>query len=194
MNHDDPRITPVTGDDDLHHDDAAPMSAPIAGLDALRCDREPAHDLWPAIEARLTGGAAASARSALRPRRRQRWLPMAAAASAMLALAGLIAARYLAPGMDPFAQATPVDIALRSDAQARPEPLAVATLASRAPLPPPSANRALLKANLKIVKSAEDQLRHALATDPNDQYLQNLLASTQDQKTHLRDLLDRNRI
>lgn len=173
--------------------DDAPMAAPIAGLEALRTEHEPTHDLWPAIEARLAR-APVSAPAAIRPRRRQRWVPMAAAASAMLALAGLIAARYLAPGMDPFAQATPVDIALRSDAQARPEPLAVATLARRAPLPPPSANRALLKANLKIVKSAEDQLRHALATDPNDQYLQNLLASTQDQKTHLRDLLDRNRI
>lgn len=173
--------------------DDAPMAAPIAGLEALRTEHEPTHDLWPAIEARLAR-APVSASAAIRPRRRQRWVPMAAAASAMLALAGLIAARYLAPGMDPFAQAKPVDIALRSDAQARPEPLAVATLARRAPLPPPSANRALLKANLKIVKSAEDQLRHALATDPNDQYLQNLLASTQDQKTHLRDLLDRNRI
>lgn len=173
--------------------DDAPMAAPIAGLEALRTEHEPTHDLWPAIEARLAR-APVSGPAAIRPRRRQRWVPMAAAASAMLALAGLIAARYLAPGMDPFAQATPVDIALRSDAQARPEPLAVAMLARPAPLPPPSANRALLKANLKIVKSAEDQLRHALATDPNDQYLQNLLASTQDQKTHLRDLLDRNRI
>jgi hypothetical protein len=104
---------------------------------------------------------------------------MAAAAAITAVIAGLVGLRQL---QTPPA-AAPVTVAAL-DAPAADEPSA----ALQGP------NRALVKANLKIVKSAEDQLRQALATDPNDQYLQNLLVSAQTQKQHLRGLLDRNLI
>lgn len=46
--------------------------------------------------------------------------------------------------------------------------------------------KALLKANLAIVKDAENQLRYALASDPQSPSLQRLLASVQQQRSELK--------
>jgi hypothetical protein len=46
--------------------------------------------------------------------------------------------------------------------------------------------KALLKANLAIVKDAESQLRYALASDPQSASLQRLLASVQQQRSELK--------
>lgn len=172
-------------DHDEHDEDELP---PIRGLAGLSMEREPAHDLWPRIEARIAPPLHVV------PRRR-RWVPMAAAAAIAAAIAGLIGMRQLQvpPDASPIlVSATPAD----APPAARPDTATSSTvaMADDAPSRVQGPNRALVKANLKIVKSAEDQLRQALATDPNDQYLQSLLLSTETQKQHLRGLLDRNLI
>jgi len=45
--------------------------------------------------------------------------------------------------------------------------------------------RALVKANLKIVDSAENQLKRAIAADPESEYLKSLLTTTRQQKEQL---------
>ncbi len=45
--------------------------------------------------------------------------------------------------------------------------------------------RALVKANLKIVDSAETQIRRAIAADPDGAYLKSLLTTTPQQKEQL---------
>lgn len=185
--------------DDIDDRDDGDMPPPIRGLAGLSMEREPEHDLWPAIQARIAqqqAGAAASPR-VLQPRRR--WLPMTAAAAVTAVLAGLIGLRQLQqtpPAAAPTVVAlNPVPAADAPAARSAASPeAAMQTLAMNEAQRLQGPNRALVKANLKIVKSAEDQLRQALATDPNDQYLQSLLASAQDQKQHLRGLLDRNLI
>lgn len=52
-------------------------------------------------------------------------------------------------------------------------------------------NRALVKANLKIVSDAEKQLRDALKQSPDSQSLKRLLDSTQRQRRDLRRLLSK---
>jgi hypothetical protein len=168
------------------HDNDDPLDdelPPIRGLENLRMEREPEHDLWPAIQSRIQP---ARVERVLRPRRR--WVPLAAAASMTAVIAGLIGVHQL---RTPSAQA-PVTVAQNTQNTAPADDgLQLVSMDAPTHRSMQGASRALVKANLKIVKSAEDQLRQALATDPNDQYLQNLLASTQSQKHHLRGLLDR---
>ncbi|MDB5969632.1 MAG: hypothetical protein JWQ90_2082 [Hydrocarboniphaga sp.] len=158
---------------------------PIRGLESLRMVREPEQDLWPAIQARIQSRAQPARVERLPPPRR-RWVPLAAAAAMTAVIAGLIGLRQLQTAVPAAAPTTVAAVPAQPDA-------GLQTVAMTAPsgAQMQGANRALLKANLKIVKSAEDQLRQALATDPNDRYLQNLLLSTQTQKQHLRGLLDR---
>lgn len=141
--------------------------APIAGLRELRRDQAPSRDLWPGIAARLP------------PRRRglPGWIGYAAAAS----VAAVVALGWLQ-------QTPPVG-----------EPVAIERVAAT-PAPhgknlnamlaySPSENRALVKANLKIVESAESQLRHALEQDPDSRLLRRQLARMQDQDQELRQLM-----
>ncbi|WP_428312430.1 hypothetical protein [Hydrocarboniphaga sp.] len=179
---------------DIHDNEHEHELPPIAGLKGLSMERAPEHDLWPAIQARIQTQAQTQRVQRLPPPRR-RWVPLAAAASVTALIAGLIVVRQLQtppPG-------APTTVAAVSGQPATTSPqLAQAddglhTVAMRAASRDEmqGANRALIKANLKIVKSAESQLRQALAADPNDAYLQNLLLSTQSQKQHLSGLLDR---
>lgn len=174
-----------------HHEHIDDELPPIPGLKGLNMEREPEQDLWPAIQARIQAQA--------QPRRvervlhlRRRWVPLAAAASITAVIAGLIAVRQLQVP-SPDAPATVAMVAADAPQAALPADDGLQTVAMKAPSGDElqGANRALIKANLKIVRSAESQLRQALAADPNDAYLQNLLLSTQTQKQHLRGLLDR---
>ena len=131
----------------------------IEGLDRLARRRKPARDLWPGIEARIA-----------RPRR-SRWAltQFALAASLVAGLAGVFS---LQMARVPVA---PVQVAAAGD------------FAGVGPLE--SHSRAIVKANLSIVKSAESQLRQALAQDPDSQSLRALLASTENRGRTLRALL-----
>lgn len=175
---------------DNEHEDELP---PIAGLKGLSMEREPEHDLWPAIQARIQ--APAAPQRVAPPRRR--WLPLAAAAAVTAVIAGLIGVRQLQtpPAASPVSVAAvsgdaPTQVA-GADVPAASDGLQTVAMKSISRDEMQGANRALIKANLKIVRSAESQLRQALAADPNDAYLQNLLLSTQTQKQHLSGLLDR---
>lgn len=174
---------------------------PRAALRDLPMQREPARDLWPAIEARIAGRVARPA-IAVVPASRRRWLPLAAAASFVAGLAVLIAVHtgYLPGAVG--REATPAAVTTVAATPA----VAIAPVRSTAPRPEPPLpgwtqhasswrrdNRALVKANLKMVTSAESQLRQAIHQDPQSPYLQRLLLTTQDQQRHLHRLLDTSR-
>ncbi len=186
-----------------HDDDRLP--GPLAQLSGLEMEREPARDLWAGIEARIrapqvSSAQAVTATAAPRPRRvaARRWLPLAAAASFV---AGIAALMVLQTGGLPSMPSTPGVVASLAPSTAEPvraetrgEPgrtwmdaqsHQVAALNLR------SENRALVKANLKLVTSAESELRQALRQDPQSPYLQRLLLTTQDQQQHLHKLLDK---
>lgn len=146
-------------------------------LPALRRDYMPDRDLWPEIEARL---------------RAQRWQRLRAPLATVAALA---ASLVLALGLQVFRSAgepQPAHAPLRASAEvvaAMQEPamereLRPVSLAAVAP-----ETRALVRANLKIVNSAEAQLKRALASDPDSAYLERLLVSAQQQKQDLRTAL-----
>lgn len=103
----------------------------------------------------------------LAPRRRYAWVPLALAASMV---AGLVAVFTLtlsrhppAPGVDVAMQA--VDLPLTDD------------------------SRAIVKANLSLVRQAERQLRRALEEAPDSPTLRALLASAENRQRALRALL-----
>ena len=76
------------------------------GLRAMNAPRLPQHDLWPAIAARIEAGGTTTTRAP------QRWMPLAAAAGTVLAIAGsllffALRERTLAPvESDDYAMAT----------------------------------------------------------------------------------------
>ena len=145
-------------------------------LATLRVDQAPQRALWPGIESRIRA----------RRLRQQRapWLASAAvAASVLVALSFQV---WRSSGPQPLHGAP-----LRASAevvaamQEAPDPaLQQASVRSLAP-----ETRALIRANLKIVNTAETQLRRALDADPDAAYLENLLNSTRQQKQDLRVVL-----
>lgn len=146
-------------------------------LPALRRDYMPDRDLWPEIEARL---------------RAQRWRrlrgPLATAAALAASLVLGLGLQVLRTSGEP----TPPHAPLRASAEvvaamqeSAPErSLRPVSLAAVAP-----ETRALVRANLKIVNSAEAQLKRALASDPDSAYLERLLLAAQQQKQDLRTVL-----
>lgn len=134
---------------------------PVPGLSGLRLDQPPGRDLWPGIQARL------------RPRR-SRWVDVSRAAIAASLVAGIALAvisrvQQSSPGAEAPAAAEPQ--------------------IARTPAVIEDQDRALVHANLQIVDSAEQQLRHALEQDPESRSLQRLLTATQAQRRDLRKLL-----
>ncbi|MBL6750008.1 MAG: hypothetical protein ISP90_05765 [Nevskia sp.] len=147
-------------------------AAPVPGLAGLRKPRAPSQDLWPGIEARI------------RARRARVWPARLAALGAMAAGVLLTLGISLerggwqpVPAPQPLASARPAPGPLQG------APHDPALLPAVAHLHPET--RALVKANLKIVDSAETQLRRALNADPDAEYLKSLLASTRQQKQEL---------
>jgi hypothetical protein len=167
----------------------------VTSLRELPQSIEPAHDLWPGIEAQLTP----------MPTRRRgqplRWL----AAAAMLASValGVWIGRSLLPGtagvgttpvsanriaVPPLAP-TALDAAYVSDpryAQQR-AALVQALQARLAALPPPT--RAKVSASLATIEKAKQDLEQALGRDPGNALLQELLVNTyQDEMRVLTDV------
>jgi hypothetical protein len=137
---------------------------PIPGLAGLKRDRSPERELWAGIDSRI--------RVQRQRRSRAPWqAAVGIAASLLVVLSATIGVQNHQPLKSP-----PV---LPLPAPARDAMLLPAT--SR--LHPET--RALVKANLKIVDSAENQLRRAMVADPDDAYLKSLLDSARQQKEQL---------
>lgn len=134
----------------------------ITGLRQLPMQIAPERDLWPAIEARI---------AQQRARRRQRWR-YAIAATALVSVAGVISVATR--------QQTRTDEAVAA-------PPAMRFAATRSLRQPE--NRALVRANLKMVANAQAQLRQALNTDSEKAYLQRLLYSAEQQQRELHRML-----
>jgi hypothetical protein len=155
--------------------DEEPIASP-PGLRDLVLERSPPNDLWPGIESRIGSRAAARPVATAAPARRRSWLPLAAAASFVLAVAALVSLQ-----VGPLPSRSP------ASAPADEVPLAWQTT----PAVLQHDNRGLVKANLKMINSAESQLRQAMSRDPNAAYLQRLMLTTQDQQQHLHKLLNK---
>jgi hypothetical protein len=139
---------------------------PIPGLAALKQERAPSRDLWPGIDSRIRA----------RRIRRQRgpWVAaVSLAASLVLVLSATVGINEL-HGKSHAPLQAPQQVAGAGDA-------ALVPVVNH--MHPET--RALVKANLKIVNTAESQLRQAIAADPDDAYLKSLLASAQQQKEQL---------
>ena len=135
--------------------------APVSGLRGLRQDVLPQRDLWPGIQSRLKPVPS----KVEGPRRHWApWVSTALAASLVFGLA--LNVRQVTPVAEQVAQ-----------------PVAALSLAGH--------ERALVKANLKIVNDAEKQLLDALKQHPDSRSLKRLLDSNQRQRRELRKLLSK---
>ncbi|MBV8062556.1 MAG: hypothetical protein JOY51_03125 [Nevskia sp.] len=142
---------------------------PIPGLDALRRDRTPQRDLWLGIDSRIR---------AQRVRRsRAPWqAAVGIAASLLVVLSAAVTLQNQGSIHQPLSSAN-------SEVPLPAQPRDNLLLPATARLHPET--RALVKANLKIVDSAENQLRRALAADPDGEYLKSLLNTARQQKEQL---------
>ena len=186
----------------MTHDEQLP-DRPEARLDArlgsLPLEVEPRRDLWPAITSRIESGAAPVAG----PARRPAWMWQAAAAVILVAGSSLLTASLLdrkTPAVQSAGQSAAVpaasgeSAAIGSDgAVAMPAAFGPAGkldneyLAARQQLTrmlderiaalPPSA-RAKLEFNLGEMRRAADEINAALATQPGDPLLEELLLKT----------------
>jgi len=176
-----------------------PVDRPVDGLDAalqgLPRAIEPPRDLWPAIAAELT------ARDEPRTPRRYPWLLPAVAAMVLVAASSLVTASLLgyrqqnaniaarttqvnpettSPGAGATASVTPAAFgpgyALDNEYVAARSQLA-STLQARIERMPPSA-RQKLEANLAEMHRAANEINAALAQQPGDPLLEELLLST----------------
>lgn len=134
------------------------------GLRALPRERDPAHDLWPGIAARLPPQ---------RTRVRRRRLPLAFAAAAALALVAVFALRVAPP---PAPEPRNDLVQREADAISREY---VAAFAQFGPLPPP-----LQPAADELDRSAW-AIQQALREQPDATFLLTRLRSTYDQRLRL---------
>ena len=131
----------------------------IEGLDQLARSRAPSRDLWPGIEARIK--ARRSPTAALRAAvRSYPLMQFALAASLVAGMASVLTLNLRAPGAAPHAAPT-----LSDD------------------------SRAIVEANLSIMRQSERQLRQALRQNPESATLRSLLASTENRQRALSALL-----
>jgi hypothetical protein len=162
-------------------------------LRELAAERSPPRDLWPGIAARL-----ASARDTDAPpvpsRKGNRWLPLALAASALLA-----AVLMWPPPADMLSPPPPADVAAIDGAHSRADPdmgeahaamlreveamrfefhVALAQLAD-VPLPPE------WRAVMRELKDSEQSLREALEAQPDSTWLLAQLRRTYEQRLKL---------
>jgi hypothetical protein len=145
---------------------------PIPGLAGLKQDCAPGRDLWTGIDSRI--------RAQRVRRRRAPWqAAVGIAASLLVVLSATIGVQNLRDRHEPLHSGSELPL----PAVSRDNLLLPAT----AKMHPET--RALVKANLKIVDGAENQLRRAMAADPDDAYLKSLLSSARQQKEQLRVVL-----
>jgi len=139
------------------------MEGPVEGLDRLARSRAPSRDLWPGIESRL------------HPRRsRYALAQFALAASLVAGLAAVftVTLRDVGNGLPTYAAD---DVGRHSHA------------AGSMPLGDDS--RAIVAANLSLVRQAERQLKQALRQNPESPTLRSLLASTENRQRALSAML-----
>lgn len=148
-------------------------------LQSMRGEIEPGRDLWPGIESRLE-------HRPLRPRW-PAWAWQAAAAVALVAVSSLVTAAFVRQWSVPVVQApaarprvVPASYAsgpaLNADYEAARRQLA-ADLEQRLATLPPSA-RQKLEANLAEMRRAAEEINAALARQPGDALLEELLMNT----------------
>jgi hypothetical protein len=140
---------------------------PIPGLGALRKSAAPGRDLWPGIDSRIRA-------QRIRKQRAPWMAAVGLAASTVLVLTASIGLQSLRGSHDAPLKAPP-----RLPVVAASDNLLPATNRMH------PETRALVKANLKIVDSAENQIRRALAADPDGAYLKSLLSATRQQQDEL---------
>src|SRR5215831_19358439 len=170
----------------------------LGSLRELPQSIEPAHDLWPGIEAQLgdlplRASAPAGDRPARRATTRLRWL----AAAAMLAsvAVGVWIGRSLVPGLPTIGPPSahnqvggPHGVYVSDSRYEHERAELVRTLQARlAALPPPA--RAKVSASLATIEKAKADLEQALGRDPSNALLQELLINTyQDEMRVLTDV------
>ena len=140
-------------------------------LRAMNQPRMPERDLWPAIATRIE---AATTTTAAAPRRR-RWIPLAAAAGTVLAIAGSLLVftlhqRDAAPADDGYALATHVDRV--TPQQAREQALRTGE------------DPRIVGANI-VIDTAQAELHQALEQHPDAVFLVSLLNRTNAQRMKL---------
>ncbi|HSE51981.1 MAG TPA: zf-HC2 domain-containing protein [Gemmatimonadales bacterium] len=146
------------------------------GLAALRRSIEPAVDLWPAIHGRLASLGERPGRIAL-----PRW-GLAAAALLLIALSSGVTAVLLRPA--PRVASATLDIsALEAQYAAVSEDLSGALEKARSRLEP--ATLATIERNLRIIDAALDETRQALAKDPGNPALGQMVVAAWRQKVDL---------
>ncbi len=162
-----------------------------AQLRSLPHEIDPPRDLWPGIAARLEGDAAAA-----NGRGRSRWLLQAAAAVLLVAGSSLLTAKLVERGAAPAqtARAQPptasmsdgtvgtMPAAFGPNVRLDPEYMAARRqltmmLQARLAKMPPS-TRVKLEANLAEMRRAAEEISAALAEQPGDPLLQELLLKT----------------
>lgn len=139
-------------------------------LRAMNAPRSPERDLWPAIATRIADESVVEAH-----RTRRRWMPLAAAAGTVLAIAGgllVFTLRDRSPVAtdDPYASATRVERITPSEARAQ---------ASRT-----GADPRLAGANI-VLDAAHSELQQALEQHPDAVFLVSLLNRTNAQRMKL---------
>ena len=145
--------------------DADGAEAPVPGLVSLKRDMAPQRDLWPGIGSR---------------RMRAPWFAaVGIAASLLLVLSASVGIQSLR-GSRPEPLHAPASLATLGTGR---DVHDAALLPTTSKLHPET--RALVKANLKIVDGAENQLKRAIAADPESAYLKSLLESAHQQKEQL---------
>jgi hypothetical protein len=155
-------------------------------LRALPCAVEPPQDLWPAIQ------------SSIQPRRSLRW-PLAMAASLAVAVSGwlyawkvLHAGSSTAPNELLSGEMSAVSFApLQQPGYLRAHAQLESLFRERLSLLQPD-TRAKIEANLQVIRSADDNIRRALASDPASPMLLELLESNQQQEINLYTTVVRN--
>jgi hypothetical protein len=165
------------------HDRPDPLSLD-ARLAALPRDVPPARDLWPGIDGAL-------ARGAPRPRR---WPSALAAAVALAAFGGLLSIRMAretppAGAGDHAGPSGSVPVAARPKGAEHADYLATRaalerTYRERLALLAPD-TRARIEEDLARIRSAHEDIRQALASDPGSRVLLQLLQSTTEQEFSL---------
>lgn len=167
---------PARGETAPAADDETEDTALASALRVLRRDAAPARELWSGIEARIRVQRARRVRAP--------WLAAASLAASLVLVLGLQVQR----GSSPAAAHAPLHASAAVLSAMAQEPIDPALMpTSIHPLAPET--RALVRANLKIVNSAETQVKRALADDPDAAYLESLLATAQQQKQELRVVL-----
>jgi hypothetical protein len=151
-------------------------AGPPPGLASLARSIEPAEDLWPGIHGRLAAARVRPGRIAV-----PRW-GLAAAAVLLIAVSSGVTAVLLRP--TPRAASATLDVsALEAQYAEASEDLSGALEQARSRLEP--ATMATIERNLKIIDAALDETRQALARDPGNPALGQMVVAAWRQKVDL---------